>query len=143
LDINKIHIIYDINSNNKECLNDEDELQPWTAENVIKVVNEIQESDSYPEDVVVSQSVGYSEESFEISNCSLPEIPKSREKPLSEDECLYDKNIQNIYIKAFKKDNNKSKHNRQLGLVHACLYCHKLFTNIVSHMEKGILIRKK
>jgi hypothetical protein len=103
LDMNKTHIIYDINSNNEECLNDEDELQPWTAENVTKVVNEIQKSDSNPEDVVVTESVGYLEDYFEISNCSLPEMQKFREKPLTVDECLYDKNIPNIYIKAFKK----------------------------------------
>lgn len=57
-------------------------------------------------------------------------------RKLDEKDCLFDKKFPNVFIKGLKKDNAKSKHNRVYDCVHACLYCHELFTNIQSHLER-------
>jgi len=64
---------------------------------------------------------------------SLDEKPHQRN--CSPAECLFDKEKTKIYIKKYKTGNAKSKHGRVYDKVYACLYCHKLVTNITIHME--------
>lgn len=72
---------------------------------------------------------------------NLDDPPCKRE--LDENDCLFDKKFPNVFIKGLKKENANSKHNRVYDCVHACFYCHEIFTNIQSHLERRHLNHDK
>ncbi|XP_065940226.1 uncharacterized protein [Magallana gigas] len=62
--------------------------------------------------------------------------PQKRKKTLSREECDFDIEYPNIFIKKFQKGNNeRSKTGRTYDLVHSCMFCHDLYSNIQTHIE--------
>lgn len=62
--------------------------------------------------------------------------PQKRKKTLSHEECDFDIEYPNIFIKKFQKGNNeRSKTGRTYDLVHSCMFCHDLYSNIQTHIE--------
>lgn len=62
--------------------------------------------------------------------------PLKRKKTLSREECDFDIEYPNIFIKKFQKGNNeRSKTGRTYDLVHSCMFCHDLYSNIQTHIE--------
>ena len=69
-----------------------------------------------------------------IENVNLS--PQKRKTKLSAEDCDFDLNNPNVFVKRYQKGSNEnSKTGRTYDLVHCCYFCHDLFTNIQTHIE--------
>ncbi|MES9884350.1 MAG: hypothetical protein ABW185_26180, partial [Sedimenticola sp.] len=120
---------------------DMSEVIEWTAENIHKVVKETEdtldhgESDCNNEEVQEAGNRTIERENTiaDVTDDALEDLPCTR--GLKDSDCVFDDKYENVFIKGFRKENAKSKHNRVYDCVHACVFCFKLFTNIQCHLE--------
>ena len=125
----------DVNSDDGTDGETESEIYEWTPQNVSRVLEETKEKCMEVETTRPENSEESLDDSEEMEDDSDYELP-CRRQGLHDKDCIFDENNPKVFIKGFHRGNAKSKHDRVYDCIHACLFCHELFTNIQSHYDR-------
>nr|XP_022330999.1 uncharacterized protein LOC111129143 isoform X1 [Crassostrea virginica] len=117
-----------------------------TVENVLNEISdfeEIDETSKENEDTVTIEIEDIQKKKTLPENipgpCSIESVSENlfdrpEERKLCTADCIFDEDFPNVYIKKYQTGNEKSKNGRLYDRVCACLFCHKLLTNIQTHL---------